>query len=85
MRLRPGWFSRHVAQAGSALDLVGHIQMSGPDQSCFGFSQGCFGLVSQGCFGLAFFPPDNPAHAQGHSSHVRHGSNIASPRGSTQQ
>ena len=23
---------------------------------CFGFSQGCFGLVSQGCFGLAFFP-----------------------------
>ena len=30
--------------------------LSGPDQSCFGFSQGCFGLVSQGCFGLAFFP-----------------------------
>ena len=26
MRLRPGWFSRHLAQAGSALDLVGHIQ-----------------------------------------------------------
>ena len=36
--------------------MIPEMLMSGPDQSCFGFSQGCFGLVSQGCFGLAFFP-----------------------------
>ena len=70
MRLRPGWFGRQLAQAGSALDLVGHIQkgaVATPNQEWMhqrGTLAEALEAVDQkfsrqgpGWFGLGCFPP----------------------------